>query len=83
MDILDKSLLQNPGYMAQRVAACELEIQKGMIGQREIIRQVMIAMLTGGMYCWRECQDWARPGLSARSRRSLTCRSNESSLRRT
>ena len=31
MDILDKSLLQNPGYMAQRVAACELEIQKGMI----------------------------------------------------
>ncbi len=48
MDILDKSLLQNPGYMAQRVAACELEIQKGMIGQREIIRQVMIAMLTGG-----------------------------------
>lgn len=48
MDILDKSLLQNPGYMAQRVAACELEIQKGMIGQREIIRQMMIAMLTGG-----------------------------------
>ena len=48
MDILDKSLLQNPGYMAQRVAACELEIQKGVIGQREIIRQVMIAMLTGG-----------------------------------
>ena len=48
MDILDKNLLRNPGYIAQRIAACELEIQKGMIGQQEIIRQVMIAMLTGG-----------------------------------
>ena len=48
MDMLDQNLLQNPGYVAQRIAACELEIQKGMIGQHEIIRQVMIAMLTGG-----------------------------------
>ena len=45
MDMLDQNLLQNPGYVAQRIAACELEIQKGMIGQHEIIRQVMIAML--------------------------------------
>ena len=48
MDMLDQKLLQNPGYVAQRIAACELEIQKGMIGQHEIIRQVMIALLTGG-----------------------------------
>lgn len=48
MEMLDKSQLRNPGYIAQRIAACELEIQKGMIGQQEIIRQVMIAMLTGG-----------------------------------
>lgn len=48
MDMLDKNLLRNPGYIAQRIAACEQEIQKGMIGQQEIIRQVMIAMLTGG-----------------------------------
>ncbi|MDE7282136.1 MAG: MoxR family ATPase [Lachnospiraceae bacterium] len=45
---LDKSRLQDPLYMAQRIAACEAEIQKGIIGQREIIRQVMLAMLTGG-----------------------------------
>ena len=40
--------LQDPVYMAQRIAACEREVQKGIIGQREIIRQVMLAMLTGG-----------------------------------
>ena len=45
---LDRSRLKDPEYMAQRIAACEKEIQKGIIGQREIIRQVMLAMLTGG-----------------------------------
>lgn len=45
---LGNSRLQDPAYMAQRLAACEKEIQKGIIGQREIIRQVLIAMLTGG-----------------------------------
>ena len=48
MDELEQSRLQEPAYVAQRIAACELEIQKGIIGQREIIRQVMLAMLTGG-----------------------------------
>lgn len=48
MDVLDRSRLQDPAYMAQRIAACEKEIQKGMIGQGEIIRQVMQVMLTGG-----------------------------------
>lgn len=48
MGELGNSGLQDPAYMAQRIAACEQEIQKGIIGQREIIRQVMIAMLTGG-----------------------------------
>lgn len=48
MDVLDRSRLQDPVYMAQRIAACEKEIQKGMIGQGEVIRQVMLAMLTGG-----------------------------------
>ena len=48
MDALDRSRLQDPAYMAQRIAACEKEIQKGMIGQGEIIRQVMQVMLTGG-----------------------------------
>lgn len=45
---LDRSRLKDPEYMAQRIAACEKEIQKGIIGQKEIIRQVMLAMLTGG-----------------------------------
>lgn len=45
---LDRGRFGDPAYMAQRIAACEREIQKGIIGQREIIRQVMLAMLTGG-----------------------------------
>lgn len=48
MSELDKSRLQDSVYMAQRIADCEKEIQKGIIGQSEIIRQVMLAMLTGG-----------------------------------
>ncbi len=48
MSELDKSRLQDTVYMAQQIAACEQEIQKGIIGQSEIIRQVMLAMLTGG-----------------------------------
>ena len=45
---LDRSRFGDPAYMAQRIAACEREIQKGIIGQGEIIRQVILAMLTGG-----------------------------------
>ena len=45
---LDRSRLQDQAYMAQRIAACEREIQKGIIGQGELIRQVILAMLTGG-----------------------------------
>ena len=48
MGELDSGRLQDPEYMAQQIAACETEIQKGIIGQREIIRQTMLAMLTGG-----------------------------------
>lgn len=48
MNELEQNKLQEPEYVAQRIAACELEIQKGIIGQHEIIRQVMLAMLTGG-----------------------------------
>lgn len=48
MEALDKSRLQDPAYVAQRIAACEKEIRKGIIGQKGIIRQVMLAMLTGG-----------------------------------
>lgn len=48
MSELDKNRLQDAAYMAQRIAACEAEIQKGIIGQQEVIRQVMLAMLTGG-----------------------------------
>lgn len=32
----------------QKVMECENEIKKGIIGQQEIIRQVMLAMLSGG-----------------------------------
>lgn len=32
----------------QKIRACEQEIGKGIIGQKEIVRQVMLAMLTGG-----------------------------------
>ncbi len=48
MSDLDRSRLQDAAYMAQRIADCEKEIQKGIIGQSEVIRQVMLAMLTGG-----------------------------------
>lgn len=48
MSDLDRSRLQDASYMAQRIADCEKEIQKGIIGQSEVIRQVMLAMLTGG-----------------------------------
>ncbi len=48
MSELDRSRLQDPAYMAQQIADCEKEIQKGIIGQSEVIRQVMLAMLTGG-----------------------------------
>ncbi len=45
---LDKSRLKDPAYMAGRMIASEREIQKGIIGQSEIIRQVILAMITGG-----------------------------------
>ncbi len=45
---LDRSRWNDPAYMAQRIAVCEREIQKGIVGQRGLIRQVMLAMLTGG-----------------------------------
>ena len=45
MSELDRSRLEDPAYMAQRIAACEAEIQKGIIGQREIIRQVILAKI--------------------------------------
>ncbi|MCM1569479.1 MAG: MoxR family ATPase [Roseburia sp.] len=48
MSELDKSRLQDPEYMAEQIAVCESEIQKGIIGQREIIRQVLLGLLTGG-----------------------------------
>ena len=32
----------------QKILECEQEIGKGIIGQREIIRQVMLALLSGG-----------------------------------
>ncbi len=48
MSELDRGRLQEPDYMAQRIADCEREVQKGIIGQSGIIRQVMLAMLTGG-----------------------------------
>jgi len=48
MSSLEKDKLQDTVYMAEQIAACEKEIQKGIIGQSVIIRQVMLAMLTGG-----------------------------------
>ena len=32
----------------QKMRECEAEIGKGIIGQREIIREVMLALLAGG-----------------------------------
>ena len=34
--------------MIERVRACEEEIGKGIIGQREVIRQVLLAILSDG-----------------------------------
>ncbi len=35
-------------FYQQKILECEQEIGKGIIGQREIIRQVMLALLSGG-----------------------------------
>jgi len=35
-------------FYQQKIRECEQEIEKGIIGQKEIIRQVMLALLTGG-----------------------------------
>lgn len=35
-------------FYQQKIAECEQEIGKGIIGQRDMIRQVMIALLSGG-----------------------------------
>lgn len=48
MSELDKRRLTDVAYVSQLVAECEQEIQKGIIGQKEIIHQVILAMLTGG-----------------------------------
>lgn len=48
MSELDRSRLGDPAYMAQRIADCEREIRKGIVGQAEVVRQVMLALLTGG-----------------------------------
>ena len=48
MSEVDKDRLRDAAYMAEQIAVCEKEIQKGIIGQRGIIRQVMLALLTGG-----------------------------------
>ena len=48
MNEFDRNRLQDPAYMAKRIGDCEREIRKGIIGQGEVIRQVMLAMLTGG-----------------------------------
>ena len=32
----------------EKIIQCEQEIGKGIIGQKEVIRQVMLAMLAGG-----------------------------------
>lgn len=38
----------NPTELSAQIAACEAEIQKGIIGQKDVIRQVMLGLLTGG-----------------------------------
>jgi len=48
MGELDKSRLGDVEYMSEQIAACEQEIGKGIIGQREMIRQVLLGLLTGG-----------------------------------
>lgn len=48
MSVPDKRKLEDVTYMAEQIMKCEAEIQKGIIGQKETIRQVILAMLTGG-----------------------------------
>lgn len=35
-------------FYQQKIMECEQEIEKGIVGQKEIVRQVMLALLTGG-----------------------------------
>lgn len=44
----NKSNQFDPNNLAGQISACEKEIQKGIIGQTDVIRQVMIGLLTGG-----------------------------------
>ena len=37
--------------MIDKVKKCEQEIGKGIVGQREVIRQVLLAILADGIYC--------------------------------
>ena len=43
--MIDETVLQN---MIDKIKACEAEIGKGIIGQRSIIRQVLLAILSDG-----------------------------------
>ena len=39
----------------KKIMQCEQEISKGIIGQKDVIRQVMLAMLAGGRDLERQC----------------------------
>ena len=45
----------------RRVAkAVEDEVGKLIVGQQEILREVLICLIAGGTRCWRVCRAWAR-----------------------
>ena len=66
----------------QNVKACEEEIGKGIIGQKEIIRQVMLALLAGGDVLLEVCRDLERPCSCVRSAKYSSYLLSVSSLHR-
>lgn len=46
--ILKEDIMADIEFYQQKIMECEREIGKGIIGQQDIIRQVMLALLTGG-----------------------------------
>ena len=55
----------------QNTMACEQEIAKGIIGQKDVIRQVMLALLAGGNVLLEGMPGLERPCWCARSARCV------------
>lgn len=68
--------------MIDKVKKCEQEIGKGIVGQREVIRQVLLAILADGNVLLEGVPGLGKLNLLRQYRRCLRCSFPESSLHR-